>query len=153
MKIMVLENINGNISENDIDNVNNGRNNNGIITSSNLNDDESNRRRYPKRNRRPPVHLNDYGMNNEEDVVNFVDFYLLNITVGYDDTMKSDNSLKQNFAIDDKMKSGKSNGTYTLVDLPENCKLAGGEWVYNIKDDLDNPTYKACYVAKGYSQM
>ena len=74
MKIMVLENINGNISENDIDNVNNGRNNNGIITSSNLNDDESNRRRYPKRNRKPPVHLNDYGMNNEEDVVNFVDF-------------------------------------------------------------------------------
>ena len=109
MKIMVLENINGNISENDIDNVNNGRNNNGIITSSNLND-ESNKGRYPKRNRKPPVHLNDYDLNNEEDVVNFVDFYLLNITVSYD-TMKSDNSLKQNFAIDDKMKSGKSNGT------------------------------------------
>ena len=34
------ENINGNISENDIDNPNNGRNNYGNINSSNLNYDE-----------------------------------------------------------------------------------------------------------------
>ena len=42
---------------------------------------------------------------------------------------------------------------YALVDLPENCKLAGGKWVYNIKADHDNPSYKAYNVAKGYSQM
>ena len=42
---------------------------------------------------------------------------------------------------------------YALVDLPENCKLAGGKWVYNIKADPDNPSYKAYNVAKGYSQM
>ena len=39
------ENINGNISENDIDNANKGRNNNGNINSSDLNNDESNERR------------------------------------------------------------------------------------------------------------
>ena len=84
-------NINGNISENNIDNANNGRNKNGNINSSDLNNDESKERRYPKRNRKPPVHLNDYDLNNEKDVVDFVDyFYLLNIRVSYDDAMKSD---------------------------------------------------------------
>ena len=147
------ENINGNISENNIDNANNGRNKNGNINSSDLNNDESKERRYPKRNRKPPVHLNDYDLNNEKDVVNFVDyFYLLNIRVSYDDAMKSDDSLKWKFAMVDEIKSLKLNGTYTLVDLPENCKLVGGKWVYNIKGDPDNPTCKVRYVAKGYSQ-
>ena len=92
-------------------------------------------------------------MNNEEDVVNFVDyFYLLNVPVSYDDAMKSDDPLKWNFAMDDEIKSLKLNATYTVVDLPENCKLVGGKWVYKIKGDPDNPTYKARYVAKGYSQ-
>ena len=147
------ENINGNVSENDIDNPNNGRNNYGNINSSNLNYDESEVRRYPKRNSKPPVHLNDYDLNNEEDKVNFVDyFYLLNITVSYDDAMISDDSLKCKLAMDGKMKSLKLYGTYILVDLPENCKLVGGKWVYNINGDRNNHIYKACYVAKGYSQ-
>ena len=113
---------------------------------------ESKKGGIQKHNRKPPVHLNDYDLNNEEDAVNFVDyFYLLNIPVSYDDAMKSDDSLIWNFAMDDEMKSLKLNDTYTLVDLPENCKLVGGKCVYNIKGDPDNPTYKARYVAKGYS--
>ena len=43
--------------------------------------------------------------------------------------------------------------SYALVDLPENCKLECGKWVYNIKANPDNPSYKAYNVAKGYSQM
>ena len=128
------ENINGNISENDNDNPNNGRNNYGNINSSNLNYDESAERRYPKRNSKPPVHLNDYDLNNEEDKMNFVDyFYLLNIPVSYDVAMKSDDSLKWKLAMDDKMKSLKLYGTYKLVDLPESCKLIGGKWVSILK--------------------
>ena len=42
------ENINRNISENDIDNANNGRNANGNINSSDLNNDGIEERRYPK---------------------------------------------------------------------------------------------------------
>ena len=69
------ENSNGNISENDIDNNsrnnngrnNNGRNNNGNINTSNLNNNEKEERRYPKHNRKPPAHLNDYDLHNEED--------------------------------------------------------------------------------------
>ena len=50
------------------------------------------------------------------------------------------------------MEALKLNGTFTLVDLPENCKLVGGKWVYDVKGDPNNPIYKARYVAKGYSQ-
>ena len=54
-------------------------------------------RRYPKRNRKPTVYLNDYDLNKEEDVVNFVDYFnLLNIPVSYNDAMKSDDSLNGN---------------------------------------------------------
>ncbi|GJU99655.1 retrotransposon protein, putative, ty1-copia subclass [Tanacetum coccineum] len=41
-----------------------------------------------------------------------------------------------------------------LVDLPPNCKTVGSKWIFKKKNDIDGNvhTYKACLVAKGYTQ-
>ena len=141
-----------------IDNTDEGRNYNGNIinrndSSRNLLNDNNVEKRYPTRTRKPPAHLNDYDLNTGEDAVNFIDYcYMLNIPISYEDALNCDDSLKWKLAMDREMETLKLNGTFTLVDLPENCKLVGGKWVYDIKGDPNDPIYKARYVAKGYSQ-
>ena len=46
------------------------------------------------------------------------------------------------------------NGTWTLVDLPSRITLIDAKWVYKIKrkDYGSIERYKACLVAKGYTQ-
>jgi hypothetical protein len=47
-----------------------------------------------------------------------------------------------------------SNETFTLTMVPPNREIVGGKWVYTIKSGPNNEeTYKARYVAKGYSQV
>ena len=47
------------------------------------------------------------------------------------------------------------NGTWILVDLPENVKPIGNKWVYKVKYRADGSIerYKARLVAKGYNQV
>lgn len=47
------------------------------------------------------------------------------------------------------------NGTWKLVNLPENIKPVDSQWVYKIKHRVDGSIerYKARLVAKGYSQV
>ena len=47
------------------------------------------------------------------------------------------------------------NGTWILVDLPENVKPIGNKWVYKVKYRADGSIeiYKAGLVAKGYNQV
>nr|GFB90051.1 retrotransposon protein, putative, Ty1-copia subclass [Tanacetum cinerariifolium] len=42
-----------------------------------------------------------------------------------------------------------------LVDLPPGCKTVGSKWIFKKKTDMDGivHTYKACLVAKGYTQL
>ena len=141
-----------------IDNTYDSRNSNGnIINETNNSGDLYNvngvERRYPVRTRKPPSHLNDYDLSSGEDAVNFIDYcYMLNIPISYENAINCDDSLNWKLAMDREMEALKLNGTFTLVDLPENCKLVGGKWVYDVKGDPNNPIYKARYVAKGYSQ-
>ena len=141
-----------------IDNTYDSRNSNGnIINETNNSGDLYNvngvERRYPIRTRKPPSHLNDYDLSCGEDAVNFIDYcYMLNIPISYENAINCDDSLNWKLAMDREMEALKLNGTFTLVDLPENCKLVGGKWVYDVKGDPNNPIYKARYVAKGYSQ-
>ncbi|GJS11416.1 retrotransposon protein, putative, ty1-copia subclass [Tanacetum coccineum] len=52
------------------------------------------------------------------------------------------------------MQSMKDNQVWCLVDLPPNCKTIRSKWFFKKKTDMDGivPTYKACLVAKGYTQ-
>ena len=54
----------------------------------------------------------------------------------------------------EEMDSLIENETFILTTLPERRNLAGGCQVYTIKEGSDGAkTYKARYVAKGYSQV
>jgi len=46
------------------------------------------------------------------------------------------------------------NGTWEIVDLPEGQKAIGSGWVFKVKHNQDGSIecFKACLVAKGYSQ-
>ena len=123
------------------------------IVSSGLEEESS--RRYPLRNRKPPNYSANYVCDTEnEDFINNVDFcYALNVPSSFEEAMKSDDKLKWQIAMDAEIKSLEVNNTFTLTKLPEDKKLVGGRWVYDIKGKPENPIYKARYVAKGYSQV
>ena len=107
------------------------------------------------RNRNPPSYLANYVSNIENgDFINNVDFcYVLNVPNSFEEAMQSDDKLKWQLAMDAEIKSLEVNNTFTLTKLPEDKKLVGGRWVYDIKGKPENPIYKARYVAKGYSQV
>ncbi|GJS65298.1 retrotransposon protein, putative, ty1-copia subclass [Tanacetum coccineum] len=57
-------------------------------------------------------------------------------------------------AINVEMQSMKDNQVWNLVDLPPNCKTVGSKCLFKKKTDMDGNihTYKACLVAKGFTQ-
>ncbi|GJZ54402.1 retrotransposon protein, putative, ty1-copia subclass [Tanacetum coccineum] len=57
-------------------------------------------------------------------------------------------------AINVKMQSIKDNEVWELVDLPPDGKIVGHKWLFKKKTDMDGAvhTYKACLVAKGFTQ-
>ena len=57
-------------------------------------------------------------------------------------------------ACDDEIKSIEKNKTWSLGDLPPNCKAIGLKWVFKVKRNSDGSInkYKARLVAKGYIQ-
>ncbi len=56
--------------------------------------------------------------------------------------------------MEEEMNSLNGNNTFTLTALPDSRQAVGGKWVYTIKESPSMAkTYKARYVAKGYSQI
>ncbi|GJV68417.1 retrotransposon protein, putative, ty1-copia subclass [Tanacetum coccineum] len=57
-------------------------------------------------------------------------------------------------AMNAEMQSMKDNQVWRLVDLPPNCKTVGSKWLFKKKTNMDGNvhTYKACLVAKGFTQ-
>ncbi|GJT56591.1 retrotransposon protein, putative, ty1-copia subclass [Tanacetum coccineum] len=57
-------------------------------------------------------------------------------------------------AMNVEMQSMKDNKVWDLVDLPPNGKTVGIKWLFKKKTDMDGVvhTYKACLMAKGYTQ-
>ncbi|GJZ14886.1 retrotransposon protein, putative, ty1-copia subclass [Tanacetum coccineum] len=57
-------------------------------------------------------------------------------------------------AMNVEMQSMKDNKVWVLVELPPNGKTVGSEWLFKKKTNMDGAvyTYKACLVAKGYTQ-
>ncbi|GJW28491.1 retrotransposon protein, putative, ty1-copia subclass [Tanacetum coccineum] len=58
-------------------------------------------------------------------------------------------------AMNAKIQSMMDNMVWVLVDLPPGCKTIGSKWIFKKKTDMDGivHTYKACHVAKGYTQL
>ena len=68
--------------------------------------------------------------------------------------MDSPKSSNWKAAMEEEMNSLTDNNTITLSDLPEGKNAVGGRWVYTIKESSTGAkTFKARYVAKGYSQV
>ena len=114
-------------------------------------------RRYPTRDRRPPDYLAGYNVsqNNEyEDFVNSVDYCCyINTPKNYGEAVNCPDGREWGKAMDAEINSLKENETFVVTDLPAGKSLVGGKWVFAVKGDPDNPSYKARYVAKGYSQV
>ena len=56
--------------------------------------------------------------------------------------------------MNEEIDSCKENDTYTLTPLPNGKQAVGGRWVYTMKENANgSKSYKARYVAKGYSQI
>ena len=55
--------------------------------------------------------------------------------------------------MDNEIQSLQSNETLTLTDPPTDRSIVQRKWHYKVKGDPDQPTFKARYIAKGYSQI
>ena len=68
--------------------------------------------------------------------------------------MDSPESSNWKAAMKEEMNSLTEKNTFTLSDLPEGKTAVGGRWVYTIKESSTGAkTFKARYVAKGYSKV
>lgn len=133
---------------------------NAINDTQNLDkqSDRTESERYPKRNRRRPDYLKDYVQTAEDDQTSLTVDYcyrvMYNIPKTFEEAMQSSNSKCWSDAMEDEMRSLKDNNTFTLTTLPEGKNAVGGRWVYVIKENPNRTkTFKARYVAKGYSQV
>ena len=116
--------------------------------------------RYPRRERKPPAYLSDCvassNFGEDDQVMTSIDYCykILAFPQSYKEAIESPESDYWKNAIEEEMNSLKENNTFTLTTLPEGKKLVGGRWVYTVKEQSNgSKTYKARFVAKGYSQV
>ena len=112
---------------------------------------------YPKRERRPPQYLKDYecqvkSEDQEELTLDYCYRVICDVPKTVKEAMTSPNAQLWSKAMEEEIDSLRENDTFTLTTLPEGKHAVGGRWVYTIKENPEK-TYKARYVAKGYSQV
>ncbi|GKA03941.1 retrotransposon protein, putative, ty1-copia subclass [Tanacetum coccineum] len=78
----------------------------------------------------------------------------LNEPANYKAALLDPESDKCLAAINVEIQSMKDNQLWELVDLPPNGKTVGSKWIFKKKTDMDGNVhiYKACLVAKGFTQ-
>ena len=79
---------------------------------------------------------------------------MLKMTLNFEETLSSHDSIVWKVAISDEMESLISNKTLKLVDLPLGCKTIGCKWVLRKKliPNRSIDKYKVRLVAKGFKQ-
>ena len=87
--------------------------------------------------------------------VDFAYRAMLNVPQTYEEVISSEDSQSWRMAMDREIQMLKQNDIYELVTLPSNRVKTKGKWVYTLKQGKspEEVQYKACYVAKGYSQI
>ncbi|GJX74290.1 retrotransposon protein, putative, ty1-copia subclass [Tanacetum coccineum] len=105
--------------------------------------------RRSERTRRAPIRLS---LNVEVEEHSLGD---LNEPTSYKAAMLDAESNKWIDAMNAEIQSMMDNMVWVLVDLPPGCKTVGSKWLFKKKTDMDGivHTYKACLVAKGYTQL
>ena len=106
--------------------------------------------------RKKPKYLEDYecAVQSNEITIDYCYRATVGLPQTYKEAMTSPISDKWKKAMKAEMASFKENNTFSLIQLPEGRQTVGGKWVFALKeDDKGNETYKARYVAKGYSQV
>ena len=104
------------------------------------------------RERQPPIWLGDYfsGEDLQEDETEMAFAVSTNPWL-YEEAIKNCN---WRMAMNSEIESIEKNNTWTLTDLPAGAKKIRVKWVYKTKYSENGKIdkYKACLVAKGYSQ-
>ena len=69
-------------------------------------------------------------------------------------SLQSSNSHKWIDAMKDEMKSMEDNGVWDFVEFPKGSNPVGCKWIFKTKKDPNGNVerYKACLVAKGFTQ-
>ena len=76
------------------------------------------------------------------------------IAASHSEAVNSPQATEWKTAMDEEFNSLIENETFILTPIPQNRKIVGGKWVHTIKSGPNNEeTFKARYVAKGYSQI
>lgn len=112
--------------------------------------------RYPKRDRKTPLYLSDYVSEISDQMLTDIDYCyrMYDVPQTFKEAISSPNSDAWAKAMKEEMDSLKENDTFALTRLPKGKHAVGGRWVYAVKNKADETkTYKARYVAKGYSQV
>lgn len=127
-------------------------------TQPSIQRDSGGTHRYPTRDRNAPSYLKDYQCKTEhtEDEQDVDYFYraVFGVPKTYTEAMSSERSQKWTKAMEEEMSSLEENKMFTLCTLPEGKRVVGGRWVFAVKENPDqSETFKARYVAKGYSQV
>ena len=113
-------------------------------------------KKYPLRSRQQqPSSSEDPEVESEEsDAAKFINYcYHINTPATFKEAMSCPEASKWKQAMDNEFESLQSNDTFIETELPSNKSLVGGKWVYNLKGNPDSPTFKARFVAKGFSQV
>jgi len=84
-----------------------------------------------------------------------VDYACLVIPETYEQAISSDQAKQWKAAMDTEMDMLAENDTWEVTPLPDGRTETKGKWVYTIKQGKQDSevTYKAHYVARGYSQV
>ena len=113
------------------------------------------RKAYPLRScQQPSIPDEPKDEPDETDAAKFVHYcYHINTPSTFKEALSCPEANQWKQAMDNEFESLKSNQTFIEKELPSNKSLVGGRWVFNLKGDPKNPTFKARFVAKGYSQI
>lgn len=72
----------------------------------------------------------------------------------FEEAMNSPSLSKWFTTMEDEIESMTKNHVWDFVDIPPGCKTIGNKWILKVKHKADGliDKYKACLVAKGYTQ-
>ncbi|GBP26795.1 Retrovirus-related Pol polyprotein from transposon TNT 1-94 [Eumeta japonica] len=70
----------------------------------------------------------------------------------YKEAISCENAKKWKKSIEEKLEAHRRNGTWILVNKPENTNIIGSKWIFRVKDQPTGPRFESRLCGKGYAQ-